>query len=199
MRSPNSDNPTSFSFQGGNDGPCGIPFNVAVAVAMNITATGATGLGYLTAWALASNQPLASILNYTAGQNIANAAIVPVLPGTGVDFNVYAGQSTTHIVIDVLGYFAVPLATALDCTTGSSGGGPVANGSSFSFLSGPCPTGYNLTGGQFEVLPPLPVVSASILSANASAEFIWRCAGTNNSGTDVEIFCQPMCCRVPGR
>jgi hypothetical protein len=44
-------------------------------------------------------------VNYTAGRTIANNAIVPV--GTATGLTVHCGQAsgTTHVVVDVIGYY----------------------------------------------------------------------------------------------
>lgn len=75
----------------------------AVAVALNVTVTQPTAAGYLTVWQCGSPQPLASNLNYTAGENIPNLVIAKL--GTGGTVCI-AGQATTHIVADVNGWFA---------------------------------------------------------------------------------------------
>ena len=84
---------------------------------MTLTATAGNATGFFTAWAVFFPQPLSSVLNFTVNQNIANTTIVPVLPGAGADFNVFSGGATVHAVIDVVGYFAAPEATALECNT----------------------------------------------------------------------------------
>ena len=49
--------------------------------------------------------PVASTINYSAGQTRANNAMVPV--GTNDSIVVFSGQpsGTTHFLIDVVGYF----------------------------------------------------------------------------------------------
>jgi hypothetical protein len=93
--------------QGGSTSGCGIPFGVAASAAMTITVTGTTGPGYITAWGLGT-QPLSSVLNYAAGDTVANTTIVPVVPGVGNDFSIYSSSGNPHVIIDVVGYFAAP-------------------------------------------------------------------------------------------
>jgi hypothetical protein len=85
-------------------GPCGIPPE-ADAVAINITVTQPTALGHLTIYPLGVPLPVASTINYSAGQTRANNAIVPL--GTNDSIVVFSGQpsGTTHFLIDVVGYF----------------------------------------------------------------------------------------------
>jgi hypothetical protein len=85
-------------------GPCGIPPE-ADAVAINVTVTQPTALGHLTIYPLGVPLPVASTINYSAGQTRANNAIVPL--GTNDSIVVFSGQpsGTTHFLIDVVGYF----------------------------------------------------------------------------------------------
>lgn len=105
-----------FPDQGGTSGNCGIP-NTATAVLMNVTAASPQGSGNLRAWAWSGDQPSASLVNFTKGVNIANAATVEIcrneLNSGGLcsyDFSVRASNATTHVVIDVMGYYEGPIA-----------------------------------------------------------------------------------------
>lgn len=85
-------------------GPCGIPPE-ADAVAINVTVTQPTAGGHLTIYPAGVPLPVASTINYSAGQTRANNAIVPL--GTNDSLVVFSGQpsGTTHFLIDVVGYF----------------------------------------------------------------------------------------------
>jgi len=65
-----------------------------------------TALGYLTLHPATSPRPVASNINYSAGQTRANNAIL-VLAGDGSGtVGVFNGSSgATHVIIDVNGYF----------------------------------------------------------------------------------------------
>lgn len=94
-------------------GPCpGIPSGVA-AYSFNVTAVTPSGPGHLVIWPSGGSEPSVSSINFTAGQTIANAVIVP--GGVGVpqgSVSVKAGVSGTHLLIDINGYFAAtPSAT----------------------------------------------------------------------------------------
>lgn len=108
--------PFGFPDQGGTSGNCGIP-NTATAVLMNVTAASPQGSGNLRAWAWGGDEPPASLVNFTKGVNIANAATVDIcrdeLNTSGLcllDFYVRASNATTHVVIDVMGYYEGPIA-----------------------------------------------------------------------------------------
>jgi hypothetical protein len=86
-------------------GACGVPSS-AKAVAVNFTAVSPTGQGHLSAYAAQSFHPPTSVLNFRAGQTRANRAIVSV-PFSGIlsVSPVIAGGGSTHLIIDVCGYF----------------------------------------------------------------------------------------------
>lgn len=86
-------------------GRCGVPAN-AVAASLNFTVVAPTGDGFLATFPAAGSVPLVSTLNFRAGQVLANAAIVPL--GTDGAITVYASGASTHLLIDVNGYFMPP-------------------------------------------------------------------------------------------
>ncbi|MEJ3742269.1 choice-of-anchor D domain-containing protein [Actinomycetes bacterium KLBMP 9797] len=82
------------------------------ALAVNITAVGADGYGYLTAWDGQGDPPDASTLNFSRGVTVPNMAIVPTSPcgypncGNLPAISVYNGAgAATHVIIDVVGFF----------------------------------------------------------------------------------------------
>ncbi len=82
----------------------GIPIG-ASAVSMNLTSDSAAGAGYLTVFPADTGQPLISNLNYPAFDPRANAGIVRLSAGGAL--NTFVNQ-TTHVIIDVNGYFTGP-------------------------------------------------------------------------------------------
>jgi hypothetical protein len=74
------------------------------AVALNVTATGPTAAGYLTAYPGGGTRPTASNLNFVAGQTIPNMVLVPLGPGKTVTFFNSAG--TVNVIADLVGSFA---------------------------------------------------------------------------------------------
>jgi hypothetical protein len=135
---------STFSSQGGANSSCGIPSGVAGAVTMTITVTQPVAAGYVNAWGLGA-QPASSVVNYSGGQTIANTSIIPIVSGGGNDFSVYS-LVDTHVVIDVLGYFASPVATALDCSHESSALTSIPV-NAWTAVDAVCPTGRTATGG----------------------------------------------------
>jgi hypothetical protein len=85
-------------------GACEIP-DSAVAIAVNATVVAPTAPGHLRLFAGGTAIPPTSTVNYVAGQTRANNAVVAL--GVEGAVSVYANQpsGTTHLVIDVTGYF----------------------------------------------------------------------------------------------
>jgi hypothetical protein len=75
----------------------------ASGAVLNVTATEASGAGFVTVWGPGAPQPVASNVNVErAGQTVANTVVTPVDAGGQVAVFV---QSTTHVVIDLVGTF----------------------------------------------------------------------------------------------
>jgi hypothetical protein len=81
---------------------CNVPAT-AQAYSLNFTLVPPGPVGYLTVYPTGENLPIVSTLNDPTGTVEANAAIAPA--GSGGDINVYV-TNTTHLVVDINGYFA---------------------------------------------------------------------------------------------
>ncbi|MCB1000250.1 MAG: S8 family serine peptidase [Acidimicrobiales bacterium] len=77
----------------------------ASAVSMNLTSDAAVGAGYLTVYPADRGLPLISNLNYPARDPRANAGMVRLSSGGALNTLV---NQTTHVIIDVNGYFTGP-------------------------------------------------------------------------------------------
>ncbi|MEU7663721.1 S53 family peptidase [Streptomyces lincolnensis] len=85
------------------EGVAGIPGSGVTAVVLNLTVTGTTGSGSLTAWADGTTKPSTSALNWTGtGQTLAASTTVEVAGDGVVDL---ATNSATHLIADVQGYY----------------------------------------------------------------------------------------------
>jgi hypothetical protein len=115
---------------------------------MTIVAVQPAGGGHLAAWGLGPRPTPSSVLNYAANDVVANTAIIPVVPGGGNDFTLFS-LATTHVVVDVLGYFAASNATRLDCMTMPSDvvAVPVNEVTAVDAI---CPAGRAATGGGYD-------------------------------------------------
>jgi hypothetical protein len=84
---------------------CGIPPD-ARAVSANATVVGPTMPGFLTLFPGGATKPLASSINFSAGQTRANNVILPTAPdGTGTIDAFTGSLGTLDFVLDVNGYF----------------------------------------------------------------------------------------------
>ena len=82
----------------------GLPASGIGAIVMNVTATQPSAPGFITAWPSDQARPLASNLNFVAGQTIPNLVIAPVgANGKVALFNGSAGS--THMIADLAGWF----------------------------------------------------------------------------------------------
>jgi hypothetical protein len=111
----------NLSNQGGDPAGCGLPLGVllggssdtAIALALHVTAVAPSGPGHLLGWEWNTPKPSTSFLGYAAvaGLNPSTSTVMPVAtwpvcptPPTCADFSIEAA-STTHLVVDVVGYF----------------------------------------------------------------------------------------------
>jgi hypothetical protein len=87
-------------------GTCGIP-TTAQALAVNLTVVAPAQGGDLRAFAAGSAAPLASALNFGAGQTRTNNAILPVTTdgNGGLTVHLDMGPGTAQVIADVFGYF----------------------------------------------------------------------------------------------
>jgi hypothetical protein len=83
--------------------PASIAGNLTGALALNVTAVGATKSTYITVWPNGIAKPPVSNLNPAAGQTVPNATITEL--DSANKFDVYNNAGTTNIVIDVAGTY----------------------------------------------------------------------------------------------
>ncbi len=87
---------------------CGVPTGVT-GVYANVVAVGAAGPGFLTIYPFGSALPLASTINFSTGDTVANGVLVPVCLAPAActsDLTIQVGVNAAHVVIDVTGYLA---------------------------------------------------------------------------------------------
>lgn len=166
--------------------------------------TAINGPGNLRAWQQGIPAPLSSVVNYNANGesgDVANTTIIPALQDVADpnEIQFQADVNGTHIVVDVVGYFWSPNATALNCTTVTNSVA-VPNNTQIDFppglVSPACPAGFTLTGG------------GNLYSGAVSGFWWWNShpvgntwvtAGRNLTGAGANVTVYATCCRVPGR
>lgn len=81
-----------------------------LAVVLNVTVVDPSQPGFLTVYPTGTERPIASNLNFRPGQVVPNLVVVKVGNGGMVTLFNSAGQS--HVIVDVVGYFAPDFAQA---------------------------------------------------------------------------------------
>ncbi len=118
--------------------PDGATLTVAVdatAVSLNVTAVNPSSAGFITVWPCGVDRPLASNLNYMAGDVVPNGVIAPIGERGSVCFY---SHTDTDVVVDIAGWFSGTSFTSatpqrlVDTRTGT--GSPVARIASGSTL-----------------------------------------------------------------
>lgn len=84
-------------------GPPDVPFFDPSAVVMNVTVTGGTAASHLTVFPAGVPMPVASNLNFAAGQTIPNLVTVQV--GNGSTVRIFNNDGDVHVIADVVGYY----------------------------------------------------------------------------------------------
>jgi alpha-tubulin suppressor-like RCC1 family protein len=84
-------------------GRVGIPPTGVSAVIINTTVDGPTADGWVTAYPAGFGVPATSTINFSAGQTRANRSIVAVGSNGAIAFQ--NARGTTHLIVDVTGYF----------------------------------------------------------------------------------------------
>jgi hypothetical protein len=75
----------------------------AVAVVLNVAATGATSASYLTIWPATQDMPGTSSLNFPAGETTSGEVTAKI--GAAGKIEIYNNAGSTHVVADVVGYY----------------------------------------------------------------------------------------------
>jgi len=159
----------------------------AAALAVNITLTETVGPGFLAAWDGNGPRPDVSIINSTfPGENIANFAVVPAAADGSFMLWTY---DSTHIVVDLMGYFpggSTPAPANLSATITGYDADPSGT---FTDVSGIVTNGTAIQRDvRVDVRCPngtVPTDFAFDLSPGATAGWLVECAGAFASGASI--------------
>ena len=180
----------NFASQGGSSTNCGVNPLAATAVVLNVTAVAPPLAGSATLYPFGTTPPASGSIHYAAGAVISNELVVQTPnPIAQFDFTV-ATTATSHFRIDIVGYFAPPLATALQCIDTADTVQSVIAGGPGTAVAPACPTGYTQTTTNCKTdswLMPL------VFFSNGT------CQARNNDTVARELSASRTCCRVPGR
>ena len=186
----------NYGFQGGNDqSDCGMSTRTPAAVALNVTVVGAAQPGFATIYPSDAVRPIASSLNFSAGDTLANMIIVKTAVSGATDFSLYSFTgSPTHYVMDLVGYFDEPAATALSCITATTT--RTVDPGSASSATPVCSAAYTVTGGGVTAVPSTGMKFLG--SSPHSSINGWYTAIVNEGNSSFTANHFSRCCRVPG-
>jgi hypothetical protein len=184
-------NATSIATQGGiASGGCGIP-TAATAVMLNFVSVAPLGDGDLRITPFGTAMPNASVLNWIklTGLNLANGiAVKKCNPATTTctnDLTLQADVSSTHMVIDVLGYFqGVAAGRAVAYVSGTT---LIPGSRGFSAVTNPA-TGVFCLVASATITQVAPVVSVNITgTGHAGATALFRSDSVGCTAGDLAI------------
>ena len=186
---------TNFSFQGGDSTNCGIGASGSFAAAViNFTVVTPSAAGYITAFPYLGTQPLASTLNYTAGDIRGNLAIVKLDQGPSAPEMTVYSFAQTHLVADVVGYFAAPDNTLKCVNTAVSSFTINANATNF-FNNPTCPAGYAATTPYCWTASSGVYSQGSGYNANTASNATF-CSWQNTTASNQTVFGGNVCCHL---
>jgi hypothetical protein len=90
------------------DGNGGVPTSGVAAVVLNVTVVDPSAAGYLTAYPEGQRAPVASNVNFTAGEVVPNRVIVPVSATGQISLT---ANVATNVVVDVSGWYSTTSGT----------------------------------------------------------------------------------------
>jgi hypothetical protein len=189
----------NFSSQGGSATNCNVAAVGASAIVLNVTAVTPSGAGFATVYKSGESRPLAASVNYTAGAIVNNSVVVGVPnPLAITDFVIYTFAQSDYVV-DIVGYFSPPQATALQCEN-TAFTQSVSAGSNFDIVIPACPAGYTITGagcatGGFNQAD----WAVTGLDRGSPTQMFAFCSGTNKTAGNISVRGTAQCCRIPGR
>ena len=165
-------------------GQGGVPVSGADTVVINVTATNASAAGFLTIYPAGGSPPVASNLNWRAGQTVAN--LVTVSLGVNGIVSAYNGGGLVDVVFDVQGWYGPSPTTTRDGLFNAltptrlldtrSNGGPLGPGQTRSL-----PVGGR--GGVPTAGAEAVVVNVTVTDATASSYLSVFPGGTARQGT----------------
>jgi len=180
---------------------CNDPPSDARAYMLNVTVTQPVAGGHVRIYPVGAALPNASIVNFSAGQTIANGIITKGGYIMGHDFVIYAGAAT-HVVVDLMGYFDPPERTLPDTYIVKSAAIPIAVNTYANVYSPNCPSGYRLMSGGAHNTSTYGRVVISMADTSSTGENInvrrWRC-GYRSVGGASTATCFGYCVRIPGQ
>lgn len=180
----------SYASWGGSASDCGMLDEHPTSVVLNVTAVAPATPGYATVFSGATadaGKPHAASINYSAGAIVNNSVVVNINPALGIDYKIFSKASSNYVV-DIVGFYNAPHATALDCVETSAATVSVPAGAYFGILAPDCAAGYVRTATNCH---------APSMALGDSGD--GNCAARNTNPGAEPLSASATCCRVPGR
>ncbi len=183
-------NGTSYTSQGGSATDCGTRPLVASGLMLHVTAATPALAGFATVYASNTPQPATSNLQYSAGAIVSSAVLAQIPnPPLLFQFTIFSSASA-HYIVDIVGYFAPPVATALECIEGARISINITPGSILTTSAVACPAAYTSVSMNCDT-----EVTEMVLLGVTNVS----CTARNNGVTTRNLTTSRTCCRVPGR
>lgn len=191
---------SNYASQGGEAGDCsgmGAAGSFA-AIAATVTVVNPNASGTLKAWPFGGVEPTAITMAFAAGEVRSSFGTFKLDQGAAANELTVQASATTHLTIDVTGYYTAPQATKPQCTQTTLVSFTIAAGASTFFNNPACPTGY------IETVPYCYTAEAGVYSQGSgvnsnTAGLATFCAWQNTTGVTRTVYGGSICCRVPGR
>ncbi len=191
----------------GGDATCSPTANFGVgeedigALAMNLTIINPAIAPGFAAAKPTQGAPLSSLVNwYETGEFVqaANMAIVPLDQTAAAPEFVLQTSADVHAIVDILGAFLAPTASALEVTSVETGWNLILQ-LQFDVVA-TCPVGYSVTGGGYNAITGLGLV-VPIQFSKDGVNNAFRCRGISITALPITASgnCQAICARTPGR
>ncbi len=188
---------TDYAFQGGDASNCNGAGGAGsfAAAAINFTVVTPTAAGYITAFPFLATQPLASNVNYVAGDIVANLSIVKLDQGASAnELSVYS-FAQTHLVADLVGYYINPVLGGIDCQETFSSNITVNANATGTGSSPACATGYTIVSGGCTMSTFDGRIVSSRSFPNSNTHF---CAFRNENASASNLgVVYGRCCKLP--
>jgi hypothetical protein len=180
----------SYAAQGGSATDCGTAGVVATALMLHVTAVTPTLAGNATVYPFNTTRPASPSLQYSAGA-VVNGAVLAQIPNPpqASDFTIHS-SATANYTVDIVGYFAPPQATALQCVQSGLASVDIPAGGAATVFSPSCPAGYAKISNGCDTTSTLAYLTISAIGG---------CQARNTSASLQQLTAQATCCRVPGR
>jgi hypothetical protein len=160
----------------GTNGACTIP-STATGVSLNAVAVHPTAASYLTIFPADATRPLASNLNWVAGQAPTPNAVTAALSADG-RLGLYNLAGTVDVLVDIVGYY-VPSSSG---PTGPAGPTGPTGATGATGPAGPAGTSGLVTVGQ---VTPTQLVGGAVLTCTSVTPT--SCTGPKLNGLDLSI------------